>query len=889
MERGEIPGRFIRKFDWNCAHTQDSSPFFVSQLVSLFRFLTEIMKLSVVVSLSALLLSLIGTLADDSVANNGLDDTMRQDTPGGRLLGKKESKGKGGKGDKGTYAPTSAPKGGKGKGGKGSKGAPTSTMSPTSASKSGKGGSKGDKGEKKQAKGEKKSKGGTKESKSGKKGSKGKYFNRISSFLVCSQLDPTCNIDDETVAEIVAVSEDENTILYTNGAQGGIGFVDITDPSEPVGMGYVVVGGEPKSVGVAGGYALAAVNTSPDFINPSGELIVIDIEAKEVVHTIDLGGQPDAVAISPDGKYAGVVIENERDEDLGDGGLPQLPAGYFVIVDMQSMDPLEWTTTNVYLEGLEGLVEPSDPEPEYVSINKHNLAVITLQENNAIVLVDMETATVTNSFSAGYVDLQQIDTIEEGALILQDSSLEAIPREPDGVTWIGNHYFATADEGDWNGGSRGFTIFNTDGDIVFTSGNELEHLTASIGHYPDERSEDKGCEPENVFYGKFGKDHLLFVNIERSSVVAVYDVYDPTHPEFVQVLPSGVGPEGGVALPNRNLAIVASEVDERDNKIRSVINIYSRGYKEAHYPTIQSLYRDDDTPIPFSALSGLAPDPEDDCILYSIEDSFFLKSRIFHIDVCTHPAALYAELRIVDTNDVFAEIDEFDLINDDKTVNIDPEGIAVMYDDDGYLHYYVASEGSGSADDLGTLNLIFQIDHMGVIEDVFSLPDDVNAKQVRFGFEGVAEYEDHLFVAFQRAWDGEDHPRIGIYDLWNDVWSFVFYPLDETESQRGGWVGLSDITPLGGGQFLVLERDNQGGPDAVIKRIYKIDLSDYEEDELVEKELYRDIVPDISEQNGLIFEKVEGLAYNHYGVWFVNDNDGVDDNSGEMQLIHLEH
>ena len=48
----------------------------------------------------------------------------------------------------------------------------------------------------------------------------------------------------------------------------------------------------------------------------------------------------------------------------------------------------------------------------------------------------------------------------------------------------------------------------------------------------------------------------------------------------------------------------------------------------------------------------------------------------------------------------------------------------------------------------------------------------------------------------------------------------VFYPLDDVESQYGGWVGLSDITNVGEGEYLVLERDNQGGPDAAIKRIY---------------------------------------------------------------------
>ena len=56
--------------------------------------------------------------------------------------------------------------------------------------------------------------------------------------------------------------------------------------------------GEPTSVGVVGNLALAAVNTSPDYMNPSGKLIVIDITSRTVTKEFDLGGQPDAVAIS---------------------------------------------------------------------------------------------------------------------------------------------------------------------------------------------------------------------------------------------------------------------------------------------------------------------------------------------------------------------------------------------------------------------------------------------------------------------------------------------------------------------------------------------------------------------------------------------------------------
>ena len=112
--------------------------------------------------------------------------------------------------------------------------------------------------------------------------------------------------------------------------------------------------------------------------------------------------------------------------------------------------------------------------------------------------------------------------------------------------------------------------------------------------------------------------------------------------------------------------------------------------------------------------------------------------------------------------------------------------------------FWVASEGSGTVGDAAypvkTANLIYKLSASGVIEDIVGLPADVNAKQMRFGFEGVAESEGKLVVAFQRAWKGESKPRIGVYDLVAKTWQFMFYPLDAVSSPNGGWVGLSDIT-----------------------------------------------------------------------------------------------
>jgi hypothetical protein len=236
-------------------------------------------------------------------------------------------------------------------------------------------------------------------------------FNRVSFFPVCRQLDPSCNTDNVTVSEIVTTSKDGMTVFYTDSEMGVLGFVDITDPFNPTPLGYVAVGGEPTSVTEVKGYAVVVVNTSPDFFNTSGILHVIRIDSLEVLRTMDLGGQPDSVDTSPDERFVAIAIENERDEDLNDGALPQMPPGFVQILKTESDDVGEWELTKIDLVGLVGLIESSDPEPEYVAINEDNICVVTLQENNAIVLIDLETSEIIASFSAGFVDLTNIDVV----------------------------------------------------------------------------------------------------------------------------------------------------------------------------------------------------------------------------------------------------------------------------------------------------------------------------------------------------------------------------------------------------------------------------------------------------------------------------------------------
>lgn len=736
-------------------------------------------------------------------------------------------------------------------------------------------------------------------------------FNRIATFPVCTQTGSSCADDATTAAEIVAVSTDGMTLIYSNSPAEQVGFIDIRDPASPAPLGAVDLGSEPTSVAVVGPHALVGVNRSANYVEVAGSLEVIDIATRSIVRSMDLGGQPDSVAVSPDGQFAVVVIENERDEDLGDGAPPQLPAGGLIIVDLAGA-PATWTTRSVDLLGLADLY-PGDPEPEYVDINRNNMAVVSLQENNHLVLVDLFSGKVVRHFSAGSVDLMEVDIDNESpALISLSENQDDVMREPDGVAWINNEYFATADEGDLDGGSRGFTVFNLHGDVVYTSGNTLDHMAVRLGHYPDDRSDNKGNEPENVEVGIFGNERYLFVASERTSLIFVYDAADPLNPVFKQALPAAVAPEGVLAIPSRNLLITASEEDSREDTVRSAVNIYRYSRSAAQYPTITSGDRIDGKPIPWGAISGLAADPTQDHILYAVDDSYYQRNRIFTLDVSDHPATLVSEIVLRDSNNVVAALpaadladptvaadhasraavfDEKDLaalINDDKTLNIDSEGIARASNGG----FWIASEGDGTIGDaarpINSVNLVLKTDAQGVVEHVFTLPDAINESQIRFGFEGIAEANGMAYVVFQRAWTGDDEPRIGVLNPTDGSWSFYFYPLDDTESPNGDWVGLSDLTALGNGEFLVIERDNQAGPDAAIKKLYRFSVEDLEEGDTVSKTLVRDLMNDLRAPGGMILEKIEGSAVAPDGtLYIVNDNDGIDGSNGETQLLNL--
>ncbi|MGL6210505.1 MAG: esterase-like activity of phytase family protein, partial [Paracoccaceae bacterium] len=576
-------------------------------------------------------------------------------------------------------------------------------------------------------------------------------FNRIATFATPNNMAEGEDRMRETSAEIIAASPDGMTLVYTDSPLGAIGLIDITDAKAPKAMGNIDVGGEPTTAVFAGGMIYSAVATSETKAAPSGKLVAIDPGTKAIVAECDLGGQPDSVAVSPDGTFLAIAIENERDEDVNDGVIPQMPAGYVSKVDLSSgaMDCAK--ISRIEVTGL-AAVAGDDPEPEFVAINAAGEIVVTMQENNHIVVIGADGA-VASHFSAGTIDLDGVDTKRDGKLNFT-AKKEGALREPDAVKWVDGDHFAVANEGDYEGGSRSWTIFNKDGTVVYESGASLEQAIAAMGHYPEGRSHSKGVELESVEIATFAETRMAFIASERGSVVGVYDLTDPAAPVLTQVLPSGISPEGMAAIPQRNLFVTANELDLiEDGGVRAHVMIYELAEGPAAYPMITSAGTE--TLLGWGALSGLAADPAEAGKLYAVSDSVYgAMPMVYTIDATQTPAKITGGLLITRGGDAAQKLDL--------------EGVAT----DGEGGFWLASEGRS---DRLIPHAIYHASDKGEIKQEIALPDDLLANEIRFGFEGITVAGDWLWMAVQREWkdDPKGMVKLLAYNTQEETWGAV--------------------------------------------------------------------------------------------------------------------
>ncbi|PYF97800.1 LPXTG-motif cell wall anchor domain-containing protein [Georgenia satyanarayanai] len=457
---------------------------------------------------------------------------------------------------------------------------------------------------------------------------------------------------DESAAEIVTFHAATQRLFVVNAAAATVDVLDLSDPAAPALLhrietpgtaaadgSTVTAGAVANSVAVrADGLGVIAVE-HPTKTEP-GWLVAFDAAGDgELLGAVRVGPLPDMVTTTADGRYAVVANEGEPADDFtadpeGSVAVVTLPASVAAPTqdDVRTAGFHAWDDgTRVLPVGVrvfgptphgEDLPVSRNLEPEYVTIGADDrTAYVALQEANAVAVVDLGSATVSDLWPLGLKD----HSVEGNGLDPSDRDPEDAPTinirtypgvrgvyMPDGMasyTAGGQTYLVTANEGDareWGDyvesvrvkdlgdpdetpapavcedapvadflgdehlgrlnvsiagglaedgscfeelhafGGRSLSIWTTDGEQVFDTGDELERITAAAvpeffnsNHSEstlEGRSEDKGPEPENLAIGEVDGRTYAFLGLERVGGVVVHDITDPTDAFFVTYL-----------------------------------------------------------------------------------------------------------------------------------------------------------------------------------------------------------------------------------------------------------------------------------------------------------------------------------------------------------------
>ena len=456
-------------------------------------------------------------------------------------------------------------------------------------------------------------------------------------------------------------------IFVTNGAQDRIDVVDARDPKNMTLVRTIDLtefGPSITSVDVMKGLGVATVIGSP--ATEPGTVVFFSPTTGAVLHSRRVGPLPDmvtfagygsAVLVANEGEPRCITASGEATTDPTEAVNPRGSVSVIRLVDgvpSEAIDigftSLDTATAALQADGVRvpiwpGALPSQDLEPEFITVDGR-YAYVTLQEANAVAIVDWVSATLVGVKGLGlktwgnsWIGFDASD--KDGGY---NSSIWPVSNMymPDGIAALrvgGRSYVVTANEGDGveyfagpvadddsqdlcytdearvkdltldpsvfagdlsksdvmgrlkvttsypsasgpNGytslaayGGRSFTIWDTEGNIVFDSGSGLEAIIrASVDESDwssdhDGRSDDKGPEPEGVAVGSPYGIPTIFVGLERSGGVMVFDASEPSSPDFIQwVRSDDVSPEGLQYVPafasptKKPLLIVSHEI-----------------------------------------------------------------------------------------------------------------------------------------------------------------------------------------------------------------------------------------------------------------------------------------------------------------------------------------
>ncbi len=274
---------------------------------------------------------------------------------------------------------------------------------------------------------------------------------------------------DASAAEIVQAFGDR--LFVVNAQAGSVDVLHYADPAAITKLFSIASTGTANSVAIReDGLGVIAVEAPTK--TDAGHLVFFDANAAEAatatLGSVEVGALPDMVTISPDGSYAVVANEGEPSDDFsvdpeGSIAVVALPAGLTAptqrdvrIADFHAYEAALPEGVRVFgpTVGAEFPVS-RNLEPEYITVDG-GTAYATLQEANALAVVDLDSATVTGIHPLGFKD----HGLEQNALDPSDRDAGFDLRTYDGLHGVympdaidaytagGQTYLVTANEGD---------------------------------------------------------------------------------------------------------------------------------------------------------------------------------------------------------------------------------------------------------------------------------------------------------------------------------------------------------------------------------------------------------------------------------------------------------
>ena len=173
----------------------------------------------------------------------------------------------------------------------------------------------------------------------------------------------------------------------------------------------------------------------------------------ENLGSVEVGFQPDQLSFTKNGKQLVTADEGEPLAFYGSDEPGQNPPGSISIIDIKSKKPSKSKVTTLYFEKSNKYYEDRgvrlygpekealnnfgrlDIEPEYVGITGNKQALVALQENNALAVVNLKKKKITGVFGLGLKNWDgiAIDTLEDDIYNPYEKEGLRGVRMPDGI------------------------------------------------------------------------------------------------------------------------------------------------------------------------------------------------------------------------------------------------------------------------------------------------------------------------------------------------------------------------------------------------------------------------------------------------------------------------